>query len=56
MRIILAHNFYLLSGGEDRVFSDEFELLRERGHKVFQYVDDNKRIEKIEQEKIELKI
>jgi glycosyltransferase involved in cell wall biosynthesis len=45
MRIALAHNYYLQAGGEDRVFQDELTLLKEKGHEVFAYIEDNKRIE-----------
>jgi glycosyltransferase involved in cell wall biosynthesis len=34
MRILVAHNRYQFSGGEDAVVRDEIELLRERGHSV----------------------
>lgn len=35
MRILLAHNFYKVGGGEDAVFRAEVDLLRARGHDVF---------------------
>lgn len=34
MKIVLCHNYYQIPGGEDRVFEDECELLRSRGHNV----------------------
>jgi glycosyltransferase involved in cell wall biosynthesis len=34
MRILVAHNRYQFSGGEDAVVRDEVELLRQRGHSV----------------------
>jgi len=34
MRILQTHNFYQQSGGEDRVFAEETELLKEKGHFV----------------------
>ncbi|MBV8072949.1 MAG: glycosyltransferase family 4 protein [Acidobacteriaceae bacterium] len=37
MRILQIHNFYQQSGGEDRVYQAECELLRSRGHAVVQY-------------------
>jgi glycosyltransferase involved in cell wall biosynthesis len=38
MRIIVAHNFYQLPGGEDQVFSAEVDLLRRFGHEVQTFV------------------
>ena len=37
MRILLAHNFYQQTGGEDLVVADEARLLVSRGHDVIQY-------------------
>ena len=34
MKILLCHNYYQHSGGEDRVFADEVWLLKSRGHDV----------------------
>jgi glycosyltransferase involved in cell wall biosynthesis len=45
MKILIAHNFYQLPGGEDVVFAREKALLEERGHEVFDYVRDNREIE-----------
>jgi glycosyltransferase involved in cell wall biosynthesis len=44
MRIVLIHNHYQLKGGEDIVFSAESTLLREQGHTVIEFTDDNNRI------------
>lgn len=44
MRILLAHNFYQQSGGEDVVFYAETELLRRHGHEVRHYTEHNDRI------------
>src|SRR5215211_6647832 len=44
MKIILAHNYYLQSGGEDTVFESDRELLRNYGHDVIEYVDNNRQI------------
>ncbi len=41
MRILLVHNFYRISGGEDSVFRNETELLREKGNEVYVYTADN---------------
>lgn len=37
MRILLAHNFYQQTGGEDLVVADETRLLASRGHEVARY-------------------
>jgi glycosyltransferase involved in cell wall biosynthesis len=37
MRILLVHNFYQQTGGEDLVVADEARLLASRGHDVAQY-------------------
>lgn len=37
MRILLVHNFYQQTGGEDLVVADEARLLASRGHDVVQY-------------------
>ena len=41
MRILIAHNRYQESGGEDAVVRDEVELLRSRGHSVELLEQDN---------------
>jgi glycosyltransferase involved in cell wall biosynthesis len=45
--ILLVHNYYQHPGGEDTVFSSEKSLLLEHGHAVFEYTDNNKRIEQL---------
>jgi glycosyltransferase involved in cell wall biosynthesis len=45
MKILLAHNYYRQPGGEDAVFAAEADLLRQQGHKVIEFVEDNHRIE-----------
>lgn len=45
MRVLFVHNRYQQPGGEDVVFSLEAGLLRERGHDVVEYTEDNRRIE-----------
>ena len=37
MNILIAHNRYQIPGGEDTVFEQEAELLRQNGHHVFCY-------------------
>jgi glycosyltransferase involved in cell wall biosynthesis len=44
-KVLLVHNRYQKAGGEDQVFAAETALLRRYGHKVFQYIEDNQRIE-----------
>lgn len=41
MRVLVAHNRYQFSGGEDAVVHDEVELLRGRGHSVEFLEQDN---------------
>jgi glycosyltransferase involved in cell wall biosynthesis len=41
MRIVICHNFYQQSGGEDRVFADEVELLSSRGHEIITFKKHN---------------
>lgn len=45
MRIVIVHNFYQQSGGEDQVFAAETELLRTRGHDVVTYTVHNDRVD-----------
>lgn len=44
MKILVVHNHYRESGGEDAVFAAETSLLRQSGHKVIEYTEDNRRI------------
>lgn len=44
MKILLIHNYYRHSGGEDVVFQAEADLLRERGHSVVTYTRANDEI------------
>jgi glycosyltransferase involved in cell wall biosynthesis len=43
-KILLAHNLYLIAGGERQIFEAEQELLRNKGHEVDVYVEDNQRV------------
>jgi len=45
MNILLVHNSYQQRGGEDVVFEQETELLRQRGHRVIVYVRSNSEIQ-----------
>lgn len=47
MKVLMAHNAYQYAGGEDAVFRNEIQLLRQNGHEVFEYLDDNRRIPEI---------
>src|SRR5258707_13697527 len=44
MRILVAHNFYQLPGGEDTGFRSEVALLRQYGNTVMEYTDTNQRL------------
>ncbi len=44
MRILVVHNYYQLSGGEDVVFKQEKELLRSHNHEVLEYTRSNEEI------------
>jgi glycosyltransferase involved in cell wall biosynthesis len=41
MKILLIHNRYQRPGGEDTVFAAESAMLRQYGHDVVEYIDDN---------------
>jgi len=47
MKIVLVHNFYQQPGGEDTVFASESTLLRQNGHEVVEYIEDNHHINKM---------
>src|SRR5678815_4269456 len=47
MRILLVHNFYQLTGGEDLVVADEARLLASRGHEVVQHSVHNDQVNSI---------
>lgn len=42
--VVLVHERYQQPGGEDRVFADEIQLLRSRGHRVATFTADNRDI------------
>ena len=44
LKILIAHNRYLVAGGERQVFEAELSLLRNHGHEVEEYIEDNQRI------------
>ncbi|HLI51275.1 MAG TPA: glycosyltransferase family 4 protein [Thermomicrobiaceae bacterium] len=43
--MLLAHNYYQQAGGEDQVFASESSMLRGRGHRVVEFVRDNRSID-----------
>ena len=43
-KVLIVHNSYQQPGGEDAVFNAEAALLRQRGHKVTEYREDNGRV------------
>lgn len=45
--VVLVHARYRQPGGEDRVFADEIELLRSRGHRVATFTADNRGIDEM---------
>jgi len=47
MRILLIHNTYQKSGGEDTVFSAEKAMLESHGHEIVEYVRNNEEISNI---------
>ena len=47
MRILLVHNFYQQTGGEDLVVADEARLLASRGHDVVRYSVHNDQVNSI---------
>ena len=55
MKILLAHNFYQQPGGEDRCFAAEADLLRDRGHEVVCYTQDNKTIDEMSSMRLAVK-
>ena len=46
LRVLMVHNYYQQSGGEDVVFEAEKTLLCKHGHEVIEYVDHNERVKK----------
>lgn len=46
-KILLAHNRYLIAGGERQVFEAELGLLRANGNEVEEYIEDNLRVDSL---------
>lgn len=44
MRIVLVHEYYQHSGGEDQVFKAERQLLEDNGHEVLTFTESNRKI------------
>lgn len=42
--VLIVHNYYQISGGEDTVVANEMEMLQKHGHKVVLYTRDNSEI------------
>lgn len=47
MRILVIHNFYQQPGGEDVVFANEKELLRQHGHEIIEFTAHNEQVEQM---------
>ena len=47
MKILLAHNYYQIPGGEDSVVSNEKKMLETYGHKVIFYSRNNSEIKRM---------
>jgi glycosyltransferase involved in cell wall biosynthesis len=41
MKILFVHNFYQIAGGEDAVYKNEIDLLKENGNEVIEHTVDN---------------
>lgn len=47
MKVLLVHNFYQQTGGEDQVYADEAGLLTARGHEVVRFTVHNDDVKKM---------
>ena len=47
LRILVVHNRYQIRAGEDESTDMEIALLRAHGHEVVEYIEDNRRIERL---------
>lgn len=45
MNILIVHNKYKFSGGEEKVVENDFNILKKNGNGVYLYTQDNKKIE-----------
>lgn len=55
MRILVAHNQYLIRGGEEESSAAEQELLRQHGHEVDVYAEHNERVGALSKVRVALK-
>jgi len=55
MRLLSVHNRYLIRGGEDEVREAEERLLREKGHQIETYEEDNERVAALSKLQVALK-
>lgn len=46
MKMLVCHNYYQIRAGENRVVQEEVELLRQHGHEVQLFTDDNTHLER----------
>lgn len=46
-KVLIAHNHYQISGGEDTVVNSEMEMLKDNGHEVILYTRHNDEIKKL---------
>jgi glycosyltransferase involved in cell wall biosynthesis len=47
MRVLFIHNYYQQQGGEDVVFANEKQLLRQYGHEVFEFTAHNNDVQQM---------
>lgn len=46
-KILAVHNKYLIGGGEDQSFAAEVNLLKKKGHEIYEYLEDNSKIKSL---------
>ena len=47
MRVLIVHNHYTQPGGEDEVFRAEVNSLKQRGHEIITFVENNARLKEM---------
>lgn len=55
IKVLQVHNYYMQPGGEDTVFESEVSLLRNHGHEVLTYIENNGRIRRIDSASLAIK-
>ena len=55
MRVLIAHNEYLIRGGEEETSAAEIDLLRQHGHEVDLYQEHNERVGALSKLRVALK-